>query len=68
MWKPNYSYNGFKSKGEAVMGVFNYLLKHQQAIIAHGFSDTVEFIMGDTLLTLHGKGRDLDKAKAKAKS
>ena len=50
------------------MGVFNYLLKHQQAIIAHGFSDTVEFIMGDTLLTLHGKGRDLDKAKAKAKS
>ena len=67
MFKPNYVYNGFKSKEEAVLGVYNYLLKHQQAIIAHGFSDEVEFTMGDTTLTLHGKGRDLDKAKSKAK-
>ncbi|HZX13024.1 MAG: hypothetical protein UV58_C0013G0013 [Candidatus Wolfebacteria bacterium GW2011_GWC1_43_10] len=67
MWKPNYLYNGFKTKEEAKAGVFNYLLKHQQAIVNHGFSNEVMFTMGDMELILHGKGRDLDKAKAKAK-
>ena len=50
-----------------MIGVFNYLLKHQQAIVAHGFSNEVQFTLGDTTLVLHGKGRNLDKAKSKTK-
>lgn len=66
--KPNYLYNGFKSKEEAIVGIFSYLLEHQQAIIAHGFSDEVHITLGERSLVLHGKGRDLDKAKRKTKT
>lgn len=56
-----------KPSAEAITKVFKYLLEHQQAIVAHGFSDEVVLTMGDTKLVLRGKGRDLDKAKKKAK-
>ena len=63
---PNYLNNGYKTRGEALAGIFGLLLKNQQTIVSKGFTDDVIISMGDYKLTLHGKTKRVGEGKKKA--